>query len=94
MPIKEKTWHIMFPIHTVGLLLMIPRLVIMELDRDRQDNNIKKITEISIHALVLGAASQYLDGFWEANSRNCDGILAGIVTSSNTLPLCYVTWDN
>ena len=31
----------------------------------------KIITEISTYPLVLGAASQYLVGFLECNSRNC-----------------------
>ena len=41
-------------------------------------------TKISIYALVLGAASQYLDGFLESNSRNCDIILAVIVAFSDS----------
>ena len=43
-------------------------------------------------SLALGAASQYSDGFFESNFQNCDVILA--VTSSNALPLWYVTLEN
>ena len=48
-----------------------------------QDTHI--ITEISIYALVFGAASQHLDDFLESNSRNCDFILAVTVASSDGL---------
>ena len=60
---------------------------------DCRDNDIKRIsarihhiiTEISICTLVLGAASQYLDGFFESNSRNCGVILEVIAASSDGL---------
>ena len=55
------------------------------------DNNIDSFTEISIYSLVLGAASQYLGGFWESKSQNCDIILAVTVMSSDALPLWNMT---
>ena len=51
-----------------------------------QDN----VTEIFICTLVSGAASQYLDGFLESHSQNCDVILAFILTYCDALPLFYV----
>ena len=47
----------------------------------------------AIYTSVLGATSQHTDGFLESNS-NYDVIQSVVVTTSDALPLYYVTWVN